>query len=268
MAEPTEKAAAYLVAIYQQLEKDLEQEIKDAASIGFTDVVRNLKERQARVQVLIIKAQQAAAPAIAALSSSAYQLGADFSIKQLRKIFSPTQVNAILSAQDRAAAQLLAENAVNQFQKVDQLIGRRVDDVLRQIALQETTISVASGEASQTLAERLSVALQRAGLTETDGVLHFVQINGRNYRLGPYTKMVSRTTVREAATEGMKNRLLQNEIDLVLIDDGAEDACEICQPYQGQTYSLSGQSEEYPQAVDLPPFHPNCRCVLTPAPIF
>lgn len=268
MAEPTEKAAAYLVAIYEALEKRLTQEIRDAADLGFTDIVRDLKIRQARVQVLIIKAQQAAAPAIAALSSSGYQLGADFSIKQLRKIFSNAEINSILSAQDRAAAQVLAENAVGQFQKVDQLIGRRVDDVLRQLALQETTVSVASGEATQTLSSRLATALQRAGLTETEGILHLVSINGRNYRLGPYTKMVARTTVREAATEGMKNRLIQNEIDLVQIDDGAEDACEICQPYQGQTYSLTGESQEYPQAVDLPPFHPNCRCVLTPAPIF
>lgn len=268
MAEPTEKAAAYLVAIYEQLEKNLEQEIKDAAALGFTDVVRDLKVRQARVQVLIIKAEQAATPVIAALSSSGYQLGADFSLKQLRKIFPASEVNAILSAQDRAAAQVLAENAVGQYQKVNQLIGRRVDDVLRQIALQETTVSVATGEATQTAAERLSLALQRAGLTQTNGITHFLSINGRNYRLGPYSKMVARTTVREAATEGMKNRLLQNELDLVLIDDGAEDACDICQPYQGQTYSLSGESQEYPQAIDLPPFHPNCRCVLTPAPIF
>ena len=268
MAEPTEKAAAYLVAIYENLEKQLEQEIRDAAALGWNDLVRDLKIRQARVQVLIIKAQQAAAPAIAALSSSAYQLGADFSIKQLRKFFSNSEINAILSAQDRAAAQVLAENAVGNFQKIDQIIGRRVDDVLRQIALQETTVSVASNQATISTADRLAVALQRAGLTETDGVLHFVSINGRNYRLGPYTKMVARTTTREAATEGMKNRLLQNEIDLVQIDDGAEDACDICSPYQGKIYSLTGESQEYPQAVDLPPFHPNCRCVLTPAPIF
>lgn len=264
---PSDKAAAYLVKIYEQLDRDLQREIRDAADIGFDTIVADLRGRQARVAVLIAKAQQQARPLLVALIATAYESGADYVLRNLRGLVKAKDLNALIGPRDSDAVRLLAENAVSGFAQTETLIGRRVDDVLRSIALDQTAASIAAGETRLDLSDRLTRALTRAGVTETNGIIRLVPINGRNYQIGPYAKMVARTTTREAATQGMANRLRANGLDLYTIDDH-EGACDICAEFQNQTYSLDGTTDGYPVLDDLPPFHPSCRCVLTPAAIF
>jgi SPP1 gp7 family putative phage head morphogenesis protein len=265
---PSDRAAAYLVKIYAQLDKDLQAEIDAAASTGFLgDTVADLQKRQARVAVLIAKAQQQARPALVALAAKGYEAGADFILRKLRKQgLSNSQLNALIGPRDSDAVRILAENIVSKFEQTEILVGRRVDDALRSIALEQTTASLAAGEARLDLSDRLERALTRAGITRVDGGLRLVPINGRNYQLDKYARMVARTTTREAATQGMANRLRANGIDLYTVDDH-QGACEICAEFNGNTYSLDGATPGYEVLDDLPPFHPSCRCVLTPAAI-
>jgi hypothetical protein len=262
---PSDKAVEYVVRVYEQLDRDLQKEIALAASAGFKDTVSDLKARQARVAVLIAKARQRALPMVAALQAKGYEAGVDFSIRNLRKQMANAQINALLGPRDNAAVQVLAENAVSKFENINQLVGRRVDDALRTLALEQATQSLAAGEGRRELSDRLEEALQRAGLINSNGSYSWVTINNRNYELGNYTRLVARTTTREAATQGMKNRLLENGIDLVEIDEHSG-PCSICAEYQGNIYSLTGQTEGY-EIAPMPPYHVNCRCVLTPAPL-
>jgi hypothetical protein len=262
---PSDKAVEYVVRIYQKLDKDLQAEIALAASAGFRNTVNDLKARQARVAVLIAKARQRALPMVAALQAKGYEAGVDFEIRQLRKQMAAAQINALLGPRDNAAVLVLAENAVSKFENINQLVGRRVDDALRNLALEQTTQALAAGEGRRELSDRLEDALQRAGLINSNGSYSWITINNRNYELANYTRLVARTTTREAATQGMKNRLLENGIDLVEIDEHSG-PCDICAQYQGNIYSLSGQTEGY-EIAPLPPYHVNCRCVLTPAPL-
>lgn len=266
---PSDRAAAYLVKIYQQLDKDLQAEIKLAASTGFLDeTVEDLKKRQARVAVLIAKAQAQARPALVTLSAKGYEAGADYVVKALKaQGLSIAKINMIIGPRDSQAVAILAENVVSKFDQTTILVGRRVDDILRSIALEQTAASIAAGEARLDLSDRLERALINAGATKVDGAVRLVPINGRNYQLDLYARMVARTTTREAATQGMANRLRANEIDLYTIADNSE-ACEICAEFIGNTYSLDGATPGYEVLDTLPPFHPSCRCVLTPAAIF
>ena len=63
---------------------------------------------------------------------------------------------------------------------------------------------------------------------------------------------------------GTKNRLLEHGHDLVSISEHLQ-SCDICKPYQGRTFSLTGRDDVHPLIDKLPPFHPNCRHVLLPA---
>ena len=262
---PSDKAVRYIVTIYEQLDKDLQAEITLAASAGFSDTVNDLKRRQARVAALIAKARQQTLPMVVALQGKGYEAGIDFSLKELRKIKKASAVNALLGPRDSDAVRILAENAVTKFEDINQLVGRRVDDALRSLALEQTASSIAAGESRLELTDRLQEALRRSGLINSNGEYSFVTINNRNYQLDKYTELVARTTTREAATQGMRNRLLDNQIDLVEIDDH-EGPCDICEEYQGNIYSLTGATEGY-EIAPLPPYHPNCRCVMTPAPL-
>jgi hypothetical protein len=89
----------------------------------------------------------------------------------------------------------------------------------------------------------------------------FIEINGRMYRMQKYAELVARTTMRESQTAATLDLCNQYENDLVVVSDHGCD-CDICEPYEGNTYSISGRSLNYPMLEDSPPFHPNCKHVL------
>lgn len=93
----------------------------------------------------------------------------------------------------------------------------------------------------------------------------FVQINGRNFTLSYYTDMLTRTGLAKAFTDGTKATFKEYEIDLVEFSKHAN-PCEICAEFEGNIYSLSGESSKFPP---LPPdaeipVHPNCGHALLP----
>lgn len=91
----------------------------------------------------------------------------------------------------------------------------------------------------------------------------FIERNGRNYNLRDYSKMVARTRMRECQSESVKNYCGEYENDLVQFSEHAE-SCPICEPYQGQIYSLSGSHPDYDQLPESPPIHPNCEHDISP----
>jgi len=85
----------------------------------------------------------------------------------------------------------------------------------------------------------------------------FININGRNYQMTKYAEMVARTRLRTVQSDAVKNSCAQYENDLVEISDHGTET-EICKPFEGETFSISGQTPGYETISEWPPFHPNC----------
>jgi hypothetical protein len=100
-----------------------------------------------------------------------------------------------------------------------------------------------------------------AGLRRS-GVEAFRDSRGRRWSLSAYAEMAATTSRREAQTMGTLNRLAENGIDLVRVS-AHSGSCEICKPYQGKVYSISGTHPRYPALREAPPYHPHCSHVLT-----
>jgi len=93
----------------------------------------------------------------------------------------------------------------------------------------------------------------------------FIRINGRRYGVRDYAELVARMRMREAQTEAVKEMMRQFDNDLVEIPPHDSPCEEICAPYQGQVYSISGTHPKYPLLPDGgPPWHPNCEDVMNP----
>ena len=84
----------------------------------------------------------------------------------------------------------------------------------------------------------------------------------RNYKPNVYMKMLTRTEMRAIQTQAVKDRNREYQNDLVTIPPH-DDPCPICEPYQGQVFSLSGKHSYYPPAIDMP-IHPNCEDHYSP----
>ena len=93
----------------------------------------------------------------------------------------------------------------------------------------------------------------------------FIRINDRDYNMISYAKMVSRTRLRKVQSEAMRNMCDQYQNDLVEVSAHGT-TCWICKPYEGEIYSLNGNTPGYPilQPGDEPGWHPNCEHSIQP----
>ena len=94
----------------------------------------------------------------------------------------------------------------------------------------------------------------------------FININGRNYNLTKYAKMVARTRLRKVQSDSVKNMCNQYENDLVYISNHGT-TTPICIPYEGNVYSINGKTPGYETLSEWPPFHPNCQHYASPTSI-
>lgn len=84
----------------------------------------------------------------------------------------------------------------------------------------------------------------------------------RNYNPRKYMEMLTRTQMRAIQIQAVKDRCREFQNDLVIIPPH-DDPCPICEPYQGQVFSLSGKHPFYPPVIDIP-IHPNCEDHYSP----
>jgi hypothetical protein len=98
------------------------------------------------------------------------------------------------------------------------------------------------------------------------GITGFVDKAGHNWNMRRYAKVLAQETTNGAFRQGTINRLEEKGHDLVRISSHAG-SCKLCQPYQGQTFSLTGEDKEFPalsSAKGL--FHVGCLHVISLAP--
>ena len=121
------------------------------------------------------------------------------------------------------AMQVLADTAYGRLQQVDQVIGRRIDDVYRNMSLESVRGDVAGYRTWKQTAKVYREKLAEKGITG------FTDSRGRQWNMKTYSEMVARTTTRECMIEGTSNRLLENGHDLAEIVGGVgKNTCSRC----------------------------------------
>jgi hypothetical protein len=141
-------------------------------------------------------------------------------------------------------------------------VGRRVDDSFRKAGLRASAYHATAGTDYRMAAKHMQQQLER------DGTRAFVDRAGREWGLKPYTRMVIRTTTREAMSQGSFKGLIDTGNELVKVSHHAS-SCDICKEWDGQIFCLPNANEalvaQYPILKKLPPFHPNCKHSIGPA---
>jgi len=160
-----------------------------------------------------------------------------------------------LSVVSQAAVGVAKLAQVQMFESTDALpFIKRLLKKARPADVAQATLS--SGTVSRTIRDYLLSKL---------GGKDFIVINGRHYDVKSYAELVARTRMREAQTEATKELCKEFDNDLVQFSTH-DNPCEECKKYEGEIYSLSGDSDTYDQLPDeaMPPVHPNCEHNLNP----
>lgn len=252
---PPDRAFDELVAIYEDAAAALRLSIAGALRSGSIASAAYRERQLAHVLAILGRLRVAGRQATIAGTRIAYSAAAV-------AVDKATALSGDFGGiHDRAVA-LLADNAAGRLDSAAELVGRRTGDAFRAAALRETGKGLAAGESRLTVSKALERRLVEEGVT--DALTGFVDAAERRWGLDVYARMVARTTTREAVTRGTVNRLEEHGLDLVTVSDHGTDT-ELCQEFEGNTYSLSGDTPGYDVLEEEPPFHPNCQHVLTPA---
>lgn len=136
---------------------------------------------------------------------------------------------------------------------------------IRSVQIQEWSYAEAAADLDELMNKALIEQKSRGWLAAqildylrtmvSDGEL--IDINGKMWRMNKYSKMVARTTLRTAQSKATGDLCQQYDNDLVEISDHGTD-CEICLPYEGRVFSISGRTPGYDILDEWPPLHPNC----------
>jgi hypothetical protein len=173
-----------------------------------------------------------------------------------------TKTLAGFGAIHQQAVETLADNAYSRLQDVNSVVGRRVDDVFRSVALEHAKGSVIGYATTKQTAKRIREDLAARG------VCGFVDKAGHEWSLGRYAKVLAQETTNGAFRQGTINRLQEKGHDLVRLSSHSG-SCPKCTPWQGRTFSLAGQDSEFPSIEEARSggvFHVSCKHVLSLAP--
>jgi hypothetical protein len=248
-----------LIRIYQQAANRLRVQVRQALAAGNIGTAAYQAAQLRKVQQTLAALGHRTRPLAAAVVTAPYTAGAH----AVDAAFGQAGVAFGFTGTDRRAVAVLADNVALRLGDARDLVGRRVDDAFRRVALEQVAQGVAAGATRR----EVSAAIERRLIDDgvTDALTGFVTSRGARLQLDDYARMVARTTTREAVSVATKNRLLDRGEKLITISDHGT-TCEICEPYEGQTYALPGTVVEGYDTIDqLPPFHPNCLHVATPA---
>lgn len=251
-----------LINLFAQAEEVIEKEIlrAEAREAEYTAAQRRARKAEisqilASLQELAIggKPEEPTGP-LWNMVRDAYREGSDAAIKDLEGLKQPT-VSRGFNQLHQDAAEVVYENLRNRMTDAVGYVGRRVDDVFRKATLREVMAAQITGRATGETAKGIEEDLAGRGIRA------FQDSRGREWKLSTYAEMAAKTTKTEATTMGNLNRIAGNGIDLVQVIEHP-DSCEICKPFEGKVYSISGDNERYPPLREAPPYHPNCSHIV------
>ncbi len=179
------------------------------------------------------------------------------SIKDNEEVTEKTLIRANLSINTNVATYIYltrkAHEDIMQIQAFDlrdeEVIARLLDDTIRE--------GGSRGDLNRLIRQHFNREIYEK---------KFININGRNYNLTKYANMVARTRLRDVQSEAVENMCNQFDNDLVEISDHGTTS-EICIPYEGNTYSISGKTPGYKPIPAWPTYHPNCEHFASPTSV-
>lgn len=245
---PIDKQAQQLITLLKTAELQLEAAIARAVASGAIGTEANRRRQLDLIRQFLVQVQNQTVGKAAEVIVEAYRNGLVIADGEFKGNFNSIHQEAV---------NVLVQNLVSRINDSITTVGRTVDDIFRRETLRQSALGLIESGTRREATERLKQTLIDQGKTS------FVDAAGRHWNLDRYVSMAVRTTSREATTQATLMRFAERGIDLVTISEHPT-SCDICKPYQGKTWSLTG-TRRYEKLDVFPPFHPNCRHVLLPA---
>lgn len=146
---------------------------------------------------------------------------------------------------------------------------KKLKRIVRQTVAEQMRLGIIQQGGRRFMSKAITEKLTKQGFTkriDDEGFVGIIDKAGRKWKLDTYTKMVVRTKLTQAHSEGMKTQGIESNIDLAVISShGAKDSCA---KYEGLVVSMNGLTKGYTTIEELRKsnkiFHPNCEHTFYP----
>ena len=264
-----------LIETYQKAQKKLVEIIKRKQAYGSAAAYERSLLRQ--IQKELKKLKKSSKALVEQLVKENYKTGLQSLIDDLIKDDTAPRLFNMFSGLNTSQIELITQNANIDLNKAINIVGRRVQDAVREAGVEATAEKLTTGQTIREMQKNLQDKLKQQNLIAVE------YANGTKMPIEKYAETVARSTTAETQN---KAKVIQGQdwgYDLVRFTEHSP-TCEVCSMYQGRVYALTkeaangkykgskGQALHFPYLYDTAlisgysTIHPNCRHRLSVLP--
>ena len=264
-----------LIETYQKAQKKLVEIIKRKQTYGSATAYERSLLRQ--IQKELKKLKKSSKALVEQLVKENYKTGLQSLIDDLIKDDTAPRLFNMFSGLNTSQIELITQNANIDLNKSINIVGRRMQDAVREASIEATAEKLTTGQTIREMQKNLQDKLKQQNLTAVE------YANGTKMPIEKYAETVARSTTAETQN---KAKVIQGQdwgYDLVRFTEHSP-TCEVCSMYQGRVYALTkeaangkykgskGQALHFPYLYDTAlisgysTIHPNCRHRLSVLP--
>ena len=264
-----------LIETYQKAQKKLVEIIQRKQAYGSATAYERSLLRQ--IQKELKKLKKSSKALVEQLIKENYKTGLQSLIDDLLKDNAAPRLFNMFSGLNASQIELITQNANIDLNKSINIVGRRMQDAVREAGIEATAEKLTTGQTVREMQKNLEKKLEQQNLTAVE------YANGTKMPIEKYAETVARSTTAETQN---KAKVIQGQdwgYDLVRFTEHSP-TCEVCSMYQGRVYALTkeaangkykgskGQALHFPYLYDtaLPhgysTIHPNCLHRLSVLP--
>lgn len=264
-----------LIETYQKAQKKLVEIIQRKQAHGSVTSYERSLLRQ--IQKELKKLKKSSKALVEQLIKENYKTGLQSLIDDLLKDNTAPRLFNMFSGLNTSQIELITQNANIDLNKSINIVGRRMQDAVREASIEATAEKLTTGQTIREMQKNLEKKLEQQNLTAVE------YTNGTKMPIEKYAETVARSTTAETQN---KAKVIQGQdwgYDLVRFTEHSP-TCEVCSMYQGRVYALTkeaangkykgskGQALHFPYLYDTAlisgysTIHPNCRHRLSVLP--
>ena len=264
-----------LIETYQKAQKKLVEIIQRKQAYGSAAAYERSLLRQ--IQKELKKLKKSSKALVEQLIKENYKTGLQSLIDDLLKDNTAPRLFNMFSELNISQIELITQNANIDLNKAINIVGRRVQDAVREAGVEATAEKLTTGQTIREMQKNLQDKLKQQNLIAVE------YANGTKMPIEKYAETVARSTTAETQN---KAKVIQGQdwgYDLVRFTEHSP-TCGVCSMYQGRVYALTkeaangkykgskGQALHFPYLYDTAlisgysTIHPNCRHRLSVLP--
>lgn len=264
-----------LIETYQKAQKKLVEIIQRKQAYGSATAYERSLLRQ--IQKELKKLKKSSKALVEQLIKENYKTGLQSLIDDLLQDNTAPRLFNMFSELNISQIELITQNANIDLNKSINIVGRRMQDAVREAGIEATAEKLTTGQTIREMQKNLEKKLEQQNLTAVE------YANGTKMPIEKYAETVARSTTAETQN---KAKVIQGQdwgYDLVRFTEHSP-TCEVCSMYQGRVYALTkeaangkykgskGQELHFPYLYDTAlisgysTIHPNCRHRLSILP--